>query len=457
MKKAISIFLGIAVLGYISWSLAVLSGYGMLCQTEGFNTKRMELADSAIYRAMSDGEFQGAVLCVVKRAADNESMGDIVYHKAYGNRSVLSVDGDADTLPMVTNAIFDLASLSKCASTTLAIMRLTEDGKLRLTDRVDRYIKDFKPWDSIAEPKTKSWSKRRKAPKPEIVMQEAITIKHLLTHTSGLPSYVGIPQLLERYQECNPEGGLLRDSLTSYIAHEAARLSQPGTRVRYSCLNFIALQAIIEHITGCRLDEFATQAVFEPLRLKNTWYNNIDSPMSPYDESSPIVPTQVQSNGSVLYGEAHDPLARVINRGVSGNAGLFSTAEDLAVIASMLMNGGVLRYPKEGWQGKLGLTKPHRFYSQRTVDTFFQVPDMPREFSRALGWDAAYDKGGCYGDLMTPDGVASHLGYTGTSLAIDHKQGVAIILLTNRVHPYDKGSLARTRAVIANIVISAIE
>lgn len=453
MKKTLYILFSIVALIYIGWSLCSLSHYGAFSGADGFNAEKMVLADSAINRAIADGEFPGAVLCVVKRADDGESMGEITYLRAYGNRSVLSASGEADSLPMTTDAIFDLASLSKCVGTTLSFMRLVEDGKVRLTDRVNLYIDDFKPWDSLA---VQSGKKSKKA-KPKVVKREHITIKHLLTHTSGIPAYINVSKFLPRYTELGTAEESLKDSLLYYIATESDRKSRPGSRVRYSCLNFIVLQAIIERISGSRLDNFADNNVFEPLGLKNTWYNHIDSPVRPFAADAPIVPTERQADGSVLFGEPHDPTARLINRGVSGNAGLFSTAEDLAVVASMLMNGGVLRFPADGWKGKVGLTKPHRLYSERTINTFFSVPEDFSEHSRALGWDAAYDKGGCYGDLMTPEGVASHTGYTGTSMAIDYKEGVAVILLTNRVHPRDKGSLSRTRAVVSNIVMSALE
>lgn len=454
MKKTLCISLVILALAYLVWSLGVLSHRGILSDCQGLDMHRMERADSAIIRAIADGEFPGAVLCVVRRRADGESMGDIAYLKAYGHRTLLSAEGHADSVPMTTDAVFDLASLSKSVGTTLAFMRLLEDGRVRLTDRVDRYIADFKPWDSIADPEE---GKRRKAREPKVVKSEHITIKHLLTHTSGLPSYVSVARLMKRFEENGTQPSALPDSLIRYIATEGRRLSQPGTKVRYGCLNFIVLQAIIEHITGQGLDEFAARQVFDPLELKNTWYNPIDDGSAPFDATTPVVPTEQQADGKVLYGEVHDPVARIINRGVSGNAGLFSTAEDLAVIASMLMNGGVVHLTDEGWRGKVGLTSPCQLYAERTVQSFFQTPDAFQGCDKSLGWDAAYDKGGCYGDLMTPHCVASHTGYTGTSMAIDYKEGVAVILLANRVHPRDKGSLAHTRAVVANIVMSALE
>ena len=116
----------------------------------------MALADEVINNAIARGDFPGAVLCVVSRAADGASVGDVLYLKAYGNRQVVSgatADGEfiADTIAMTTDAVFDLASVSKCIGTTLSVMRLAEDGKLRIDDKVKYYIKDFAPWQSAPE------------------------------------------------------------------------------------------------------------------------------------------------------------------------------------------------------------------------------------------------------------------------------------------------------------------
>jgi CubicO group peptidase (beta-lactamase class C family) len=408
-------------------------------------------ADSVINNAIAQDDFPGAVLCVVSRARDNESMGRLLYLKAYGNRQVCSgrdaISGKwiADTIAMTTDAVFDLASLSKCVGTTLSFMRLVEDGRVRLSDDVARYIPGFAPWKS--EPK-------HKGEKPE---EESITIKHLLTHTSGLPAAIHVPSFMRRYEKYgNPAEMNLRDSLVTYLAHDAARLSRPGERMLYSCLNFITLQAIIERVTGERLDRFAHREVFEPMQLENTWYNFLDAAPE-YNPSSAIVPTTVQEDGKLLYGEVHDPTARIVNRGVSGNAGLYSTAEDLAVVASMLMNGGVLRVNRDGLQGRVGADRRVRIFSQAAVDTFFTVPAEFTEHGRALGWDISSAYSSSNGDLFTPNRGANHTGYTGTSMAIDLERGIAIILLTNRVHPLDDGAVGRTRAVVSNIVMSALD
>ena len=432
-------------MAYIAISLVVLSRHGYLGEGYSLDEQRMLRADSVINNAIAQDDFPGAVLCVVSRARDNESMGRLLYLKAYGNRQVCSgrdtISGKwiADTIAMTTDAVFDLASLSKCVGTTLSFMRLVEDGCVRLSDDVARYIPDFAPWKS--EPK-------HKGENPE---EESITIKHLLTHTSGLPAAIHVPSFMRRYEKYgNPAEMNLRDSLVTYLAHDAARLSRPGERMLYSCLNFITLQAIIERVTGERLDRFARREVFEPMQLENTWYNFLDAAPE-YNPSSAIVPTTVQEDGKLLYGEVHDPTARIVNRGVSGNAGLYSTAEDLAAVASMLMNGGRYSTPREGLLGKLGFKQSKQLYSHHCVDTFFELTDECQEHGRTLGWDT-----GSFGDLDDYQRVINHTGYTGTSIQMNLDEGVAVILLTNRVHPIDDGAVGRTRALVTNIISSAL-
>ena len=447
MKRATIIILAVivaAVAVWCLWRMAADRGHGT------FDLARMEKADRAVMRAIKDGQTPGAVLCVVKRADDGESMGDILYLKAYGNMQVCSgrdtVSGELipDTVAMTTDAIFDLASVSKCLGTTLAFMRLVEDGLVRLDDNVSRYIPGFEPWVEDLSPR----EQRRQKRSPERV---PITVKQLLTHTSGLPAAIHVPSFLARYDIYGDSVKInYRDSLVTYLAHDAARLSRPGEV-------FITLQAILENVTGERLDRYAAREIYEPLHLKNTWYNALDDVERPYAADAPIVPTEVQEDGTLLRGEVHDPTARIVNRGVSGNAGLFSTAEDMATLASMLMNGGVVAFPADGIAGKLGQKGRVRVLSRRAVETFFTVPEGYEEFGRALGWDVESPYASGNGDLFTPHRTVNHTGYTGPSIVMDLDEGVAVILLTDRVHPYDTGSVGRLRIEIADIVASALD
>ena len=150
MKRAVAIISVIVLVAYMAISAVMLSRHGYLGGGATLRSEQMVYADSVIEKAIADGEFPGAVLCVVRRSLDGESMGRVLYKKAYGNRQTVAgrnAAGEwiADTLPMTTDAVFDLASLSKSVGTTLAFMTLVERGQVRLSDNVSRYIPGFKP------------------------------------------------------------------------------------------------------------------------------------------------------------------------------------------------------------------------------------------------------------------------------------------------------------------------
>lgn len=375
----------------------------------GMDEKRLEQADQVIEQSIANGEVPGAVLAVVRHDK-------LVYLKAYGNRQV-----EPDTLPMTVNTIFDMASISKCVGTTLSMMQLIEQGKVRLQDAVSLYISGFEPWKDPLTGET-----------------QTITVQDLMTHTSGLPAYGPTEDLVAQYGEPAPEG------LLEYICH-CPRNYRPTTGYEYSCLNFITIQNIIQKITGQRLCDYAQEHVFDVLDLHHTMYLPLDTPVegvSATERESVVAlccPTEVQSDGKPFIGQVHDPLARRMNAGNSGNAGVFSNAEDLAVIALALLNGGA-------WDGA-------RILAPATVQAMTAVPASVEVFQRTLGWDRG---GSCNGNLFNPATVYGHTGYTGTTMVIDPSADVAVILLTNRVHPHDGGSAVRLRTLVANVVAGAI-
>lgn len=371
----------------------------------GMNPAKLCRVDSVILRSISEGNIPGAVLSVVR--------GDkIVYLKAYGNRQVVP-----DTVAMTTGTVFDLASLSKCVGTTLSFMTLVERGQVLLTDDVKRYIPEFAPWTDPATGETVD-----------------ITIQDLLTHSSGLPPYLSVNAVAARFGEPCP------DSTMNHIATELPRRFRPGTDYTYSCLNFVTLQNVLQRITGERLCDYAQREVFDALGLKHTCYLPKEHP----DVLPLVAPTEVQEDGLPLLGDVHDPLARRLNGGNSGNAGVFSSAEDLAVIAAALMNGGAVN--------------GHRLLGPLTVRAMATVPEENAlHIGRALGWDVRSSSAGIKGDLASRDAALLHTGYTGTSMVIDLDSRTAVILLTNRCHPTDSGALYRVRAAVANIVEASIE
>lgn len=367
----------------------------------GMNAVRLEQADREIEAAISSGDIPGAVLAVVR--------GDrTVYLKAYGNKQVVP-----DTIAMTTETVFDLASVSKCVGTTIAFLQLVEDGRVRLTDEVRRYIPEFKPWKD-----------------PQSGREVHICIKDLMTHSSGMAPYIDVKSYLSSYGPASP------DSLIHHIATEAKRNFEPGKGYLYSCLNYITLQNILQRITGERLCDYAQTHIFDVLGLKQTCYCPTGHP-----EILPLVaPTEVQEDGRPLCGEVHDPTARLVNCGNSGNAGVFSSAEDLALIAAAIMNGGAVN-------GK-------RILSPAAVREMTRVQNAN---GRALGWDICSTSSGLKGDLFNPGTTICHTGYTGTSIVIDMETKTAVILLAHRVHPKDDGGVANLRARVSNIVAGAIE
>ncbi len=378
----------------------------------GMDSQQLMYADEAIENAIAEKQIPGAVLAVVRH-------GKMAYLKAYGNKRIYP-----DTEPMTTGTIFDMASCSKSMSTAVCIMILAERGKLRMLDPVSVHIPGFKDWESEDGKETK-----------------VIRIADLMTHTSGLPSYGPTAELEAQYGSPNPE------KLMEYIA-TCERKFKPQTDFWYSCLNFITLQHIVENISGQSLRDFARENIFDVLGLKHTDYLpcqrnekgewvNIDPPQWIND----VAPTEKQENGQVLCGQVHDPLARIMNGGISGNAGLFSCAEDIAVFCAALQNGGE-------WNGR-------RILSPLGVKAMRTVPRATASIGRTLGWDNFTAYASNNGDLFSRN-TYSHTGYTGTSIVIDPDNDTSVILLINSVHPEDGHSVVRLRSMVSNAVAASI-
>lgn len=376
--------------------------------------------DDVINDAIAEGTMPGAVLAVVR-------YNNLVYLKAYGDKRVYP-----NREPMTVNTVFDLASCSKAVSTATCIHLLCQRGKLRLMDSVDRFLPEFKNWSS-----------------DDGKQKKTIRIMHLLTHTSGLPAYVS-PSTL---QKLSPEG-VDEKTLCNYI-DTCRREFCPQTDMQYSCLNFITLQRIIEKVSGKSLREFAHDNIFAPLGMKFTdylpcaqdkkgyWRNTSTPPWASLvkgDWHDIIAPTELQPNGQVLCGQVHDPLARVCNHGISGNAGLFSTAEDLSVLCNNLL---------------YDITSNKFFMGMLTKTSLYTIPKGFEQFGRTPGWDKSSAYASVKGDYLS-DMTICHSGYTGTSIVLDPQTNLAIILLSNAVHPKDGHSMVRVRSLVANVIASSL-
>ena len=401
MKKILLSFLSfVALYALVSCHPTTDSIRRTTPEKAGLNLQKLTLVDDIINESIEKKEIPGAVLAVVRH-------GSLAYLKAYGHKSVYP-----DVEPMTINTVFDMASVSKPVGTAISIMQLVENGKLRLTDPVLMYIPGFRPWVD-----------------PETGREVEIRIVDLLTHSSGLPAYITATKLTDRYGAPNPQA--LIDSIAMM-----PRDFRPTTRFQYSCLNFITLQNVLQNITGERLCDYAQKNIFDVLGMTRTAYN-------PTGEILALTaPTEKQVDGSVLRGKVHDPLALLLNDGNSGNAGIFSCAEDLALLAAALMNGGA-------YNGK-------RILSPLTVEIMTTVPEAYKSLGRSLGWDNYSSYSSNNGNLFDPEHTYGHTGYTGTSIVIDPVSQTAVILLSHRVHPNDVGSVVRLRALVANAVAGAV-
>lgn len=379
----------------------------------GISSEHMKYADEAIERAIAENQIPGAVLAVVKN-------GRLPYIKAYGSKCLYP-----EKEKMKENTVFDMASCTKSIVTSVCAMILIERGQLAMNDNLDIFYTDFNKNKLCHEKRT------------------TIRIRHLLTHSSGLPSYVKPEKLSEHYDTLN------RANLIEYIANSERRF-MPDSSVYYSCLNYILMQDIIEKVTGQSLRDFAKENIFDVLGMKNTDFIPLDpetgepiKPMVGKSYLSAIAPTELITKDSAYVGIVHDPLARVINHGVSGNAGLFSTAEDLAVFTAALINDGV-------YDGK-------RILSPLGVKTLTTVSREMEKFGRTPGWDIYSAYATNKGDLLSPN-TYGHTGYTGTSLVIDKENNLAIILLTNYVHQkgHNLRDILHLRGCVANSVAASL-
>ncbi|HEX8557881.1 MAG TPA: exo-beta-N-acetylmuramidase NamZ domain-containing protein, partial [Pyrinomonadaceae bacterium] len=364
---------------------------------------RLAFIDGAVAEAIGRGELPGAVVLVARR-------GGVVWRKAYGARAL--VPGREEMTP---DTVFDVASLTKVVATTTSAMILVERGRLRLADPVSRYIPELKGEG-----------------------RERITVEHLLTHRSGYAPDFDLAEPWSGHEE-----------MLKRLYAEPLR-SAPGARFVYSDIGMIALGEVVGRVAGEPLDAFARRNIFEPLGMKDTGFR------PPAGLRARVAPTESVRGmrsylggagaagpdaGRMLRGEVHDPTANRMG-GVAGHAGLFSTADDLAVFCQMILNGG--EYGGARILSPLGVAEMTR----------------PRQVTedggaRGLGWDVHTTFSTNRGDLF-PVGSFGHTGFTGTSLWLDPASETFVVFLSNRVHPEGKGDVGPLRARVANVAAGAV-
>lgn len=342
------------------------------------------ILDPILEQAVADGQIPGAVLLIGHD-------GRVIYRKAFGSRSL-----EPTREPMTEDTIFDLASLTKCIATATSLMKLVQDGRVRLNDPVAVYLPEFAQNG-----------------------KQDITVRELLTHYSGLAPDLDLKTSWQGRDTA------FKMAMAQKPAHP------PGTGFVYSDINFEVLGFLVEKVVGMPLNDFAAQTIFAPLGMHHTRF------LPPEDWVSRIAPTQYDEQGHMLRGVVHDPTARRMG-GVAGHAGLFSTADDLALFAQQILSGS-------------------KILSRVSIEKM-STPQQPANAPslRGLGWDIDSPFSSNRGELL-PVGSFGHTGFTGTSLWIDPVTDTYIVLLTNAVHPRGGKSTVALRSRIATAVAAGLD
>ncbi|NNE94212.1 MAG: DUF1343 domain-containing protein [Verrucomicrobiales bacterium] len=368
----------------------------------GLKKDKLIAIDAAIQREVNAGRIPGGVFHL-------ESKGE-THRAVFGSRAKTPA-----VEAMTEDTIFDAASLSKVMSTAPSIVLLHERGLLDVDAKVSEYIPEFLEGGVHEKPK----DSRVKAED-----RKKITVKHLLTHRSGLP-----PAISYRTENWwGHETGIRKAILAGLV-------EPPDSRFRYSDTNYIVLGEIVRRVSGKRLDEFAEENLFGPLEMTNTGYR------TSMDADPKIAPTTLIPPYGMVRGEVHDPVARRM-QGVAGHAGIFTTVDDVVRFARMFVNKGELD----------GV----RVFKEETIDLITQthVPSSLK-VKRGLGWDIdsgfAYQRGERF-----PKGGYGHTGWTGTSIWIDPKSESFVIFLANRNHPTEKGRIKDLRIKIGTLAGEAV-
>jgi len=369
------------------------SGFSFLARNFAAQDERFRGAFGILEKSIAARAFPACSLAVTFR-------GELVAHKALGRFTY-----DSGSPEVTTARIFDLASLTKVVATTTMAMILYERGLLDLEAAVTAIVPEF------ADVSDGHDSRRRQ-----------ITLRMLLAHSSGLPAYEKL------FLRAKTREDLLQAAFTTPLT------AAPGAHAEYSDIGFIILGVVLERLADESLDLFCQREVFGPLGMTHTTFN----PAHALKES--ILPTADDRTfrHRIIQGEVQDENASVLG-GIAGHAGLFSTAEDLAIFAHAMLNGG------------------HPILRSATIGLFSRRESAPEGTSRALGWDTPSlplpSQSGKYFSTRS----FGHLGYTGTSLWIDPERQLSITLLTNRTWPdCQNQAIKQVRPAFYDAVVEAL-
>ncbi len=351
---------------------------------------RFSDAYQVLKKAIADSVFPGAQVAIVQD-------GKLLASSGFGHQTY-----DPASPAITTETLYDMASVTKVAATTVTAMHLWEKGKLRLDIPVRSYLPDFSGG-----------------------LKDSVTLRHLFTHSGGLHWWADL---------WNKAGS--REEALDYI-YELPLDYAPGDSMIYSDLGLIMIGEVLRTVTGKNIAQLAREIIYQPMGMQHTMFNPARSLLPA------IAPTEVGGglDRGLIHGEVHDENTHFLG-GVSTHAGLFSTASDMAALAQMLLNGGVYKH--------------RRFFSPATVRYWTARQNLPAGSSRALGWDTPSAVGSLAGDYFSA-GSFGHTGFTGTSLWIDPNRKIAIVLLTNRVHPTrERGGIRQVRRDFHNSVMQKL-
>jgi CubicO group peptidase (beta-lactamase class C family) len=371
---------------------------------------------SDVERAFNDAVERGAIpgATVVVRAG-----ADIAFEGAFGFRSLVP-----ERTPMKLDTVFDLSSLTKALATTVAVMMLTRDGKLRLDDRVTRFFHNF-----------------------GVHGKTAVTFRHLLAHCSGLAAWRPFYQRVAEIERAGSKVNFMASYGAKEFVYEEIHREKPevapASKAIYSDLNFIALGETVEKVAAAALNRFCRDKIFRPLGLRATDFIDIALVRSRRLEpvADMFAPTEVcPSRKRLLVGEVDDENAYAMG-GVAGHAGLFAPVREVDRIARELI---------ACWAGRSD------FVPQKIIREFWTRDKTVPGSTWALGWDTPSPQGSSSGRHFSPAAIG-HLGFTGTSLWIEPEREIAISIMTNRVHPRrDNQAIRELRPRIHDLIMDAI-
>ena len=374
--------------------------------------RKLRRVDRALDKAIDAAEIPGAVVL-----AEMHRDGEWLEHASVRGLAVVR----PERIPMAREAIFDLASLTKVLATTTAVLMLSQDGAVALDDPVAKFLPHFGE-----------------------IKKEGVTLRHLLTHSSGLKSWRAFHEtLLERERKKGERivGTKVAKEWVIESICRSALVHDCGTAAVYGDLDFIILGAVVEAVSHQSLDVFCRERIFQPLGLTHTDF-------VPSTEAGGVPPESVRRRfaatencpwrGRIVWGEIHDPNAFAMG-GVAGHAGLFAPADDVLRFARIVL---------DAWHGRSDALP------QDLLRVFLTRQDLPEKSNWALGWDTPTPRTSSSGRFFSTTSVG-HLGFTGTSLWVDLEQEAIVVMLTNRIHLVAKKSNFTLRPLIHDLIMES--